>query len=303
MTKTVLILGPSGKIGTHAARAFKRRGWTVRRFNRRTDDMVTAAQGCGVIVNGLNPPNYHNWARLIPAITAQVIAAAKASGATVIIPGNVYHFGKTPGEWSEDTSPNPCSRKGQIRLDMERAYRDSGVPTIVLRAGDFIDPDHNGDIMSLLLLSRLKRGKIVAPGATDILRTYAFLPDWAEAAARLADMRDTLARFEDIPFPGHAFTLDQLRDGLQTLLGRPLAFTRFPWWAMRLAAPVWELARELGEMRYLWDVPHTLSSRRLSALLPGFQPTPLPEVLRAALPADVHPNQPMTAGGNSHLMA
>ena len=44
--------------------------------------------GADVIDNGLNPPNYHNWAKLIPQITADVIAAAKASGATVLLPGN-----------------------------------------------------------------------------------------------------------------------------------------------------------------------------------------------------------------------
>ena len=69
MTQTVLILGASGKIGTHAARAFARKGWEVRRFNRETDDMTEVAQGCDVIVNGLNPPNYHDWAGLIPLIT------------------------------------------------------------------------------------------------------------------------------------------------------------------------------------------------------------------------------------------
>ena len=86
MTQTVLILGGSGKIGTHAAEAFWNAGWTVRQYDRSTDDMTTAAMGADVIVNGLNPANYANWAKNIPAITQQVIAAAKASGATVIIP-------------------------------------------------------------------------------------------------------------------------------------------------------------------------------------------------------------------------
>ncbi|MDQ2090022.1 epimerase [Marimonas arenosa] len=302
MSKTALILGASGKIGTHAARAFAARGWTIRRFNRATDDMTRAAQGCDLIVNGLNPPNYHNWVELIPAITAQVIAAAQASGATVLIPGNVYHFGDTPGEWSETTSPQPCSRKGRIRLDMERSYRASGVQTIVLRAGDFIDPDHQGDIMSLMLLSKIKRGRITAPGPTDRLHTYAYLPDWADAAASLAESRDDLGGFEDIPFPGHAFSLDTLRAELESILNRKLAFSRFPWWLITLASPVWELARELREMRYLWEVPHSLSSRRFDTLLPDFEPTPLREVLAAALPADIHPDQPVTAGAGRNLL-
>ena len=303
MTKTALILGASGKIGTHAARALSAHGWTIRRYDRKSGDMTRAAQGCDLIVNGLNPPNYHNWAELIPAITAQVIAAARASGATVLIPGNVYHFGSTPGEWSEQTPPAPCSKKGRIRLEMERAYRDSGVQTIVLRAGDFIDPDHNGDIMSLMLLTRLKRGRITAPGAIGAIHTYAYLPDWAEAAASLADKRTELARFEDIPFPGHAFTLDTLKSEVEAITGRTLRFSRFPWALIALTAPVWELARELKEMRYLWDTPHTLSPRRLNALLPDFRPTPLREALTAALPADIHPDQTVTARRNGHLMA
>ena len=303
MAKTALILGASGKIGTHAARALETRGWAIRRFDRKTGDMTHAAQGCALIVNGLNPPNYHDWAGIIPAITAQVIAAARASGASVLIPGNVYHFGNRPGEWSEKTPPNPCSRKGQIRLDMEHTYRESGVQTIVLRAGDFIDPDHNGDTMSLVLLRGLKRGRITAPGPTGIEHAYTYLPDWAEAAARLADMRAELGRFEDIPFGDHCFTLETLKAGLERELGRPLSFARFPWWAMRLAGPFWELARELREMRYLWQVPHRLSTQRLRALLPDFEPTPLEEVIRAALPSDIHPDKPVAAGGAGHLMA
>ena len=86
MTKTVLILGASGKIGTHAARAFATNGWTVRRFNRATEDMTQAAMGCDVIVNGMNPPNYHNWAEIIPQITRDVLAAApRREGADLLL--------------------------------------------------------------------------------------------------------------------------------------------------------------------------------------------------------------------------
>lgn len=290
MSKTVLILGASGKIGTHSAQAFDAAGWTIRRFNRAQDNMIDAAQGADVIVNGMNPPNYHDWANLIPALTEQVIAAAKASGATVILPGNVYPFGQQPGPWSETTPHRPCSRKGQIRADMNTAYRQSGVQTVILRAGDFIDPHHQGDMMGVVLLRAIAKGKITAPGPTDRLHAYAYLPDWARAAVALAEKRTTLGQFEDIPFPGHAFTLDQLRAELEQLRGQPLRFTGFPWWALRLSAPVWELARELGEMRYLWQVSHSLSAEKFTTLLPDFGPTPLKDVLRAALPSDIDPD-------------
>src|SRR5690606_35656969 len=145
-----------------------------------------AARGVDVIVNGLNPPKYHDWARQIPAITGQAIAAARASGATVLIPGNVYNIGDAGGEWSEHTPHRPNTRKGRIREEMEQAYRAAGVGTVVLRAGNFIDPRGNGDVMSLLLLRAVGRDKIFTAGDPGALQPYCYVPDWARAAVGLA---------------------------------------------------------------------------------------------------------------------
>ena len=291
MTNTVLILGASGKIGAHAATAFKTAGWLVKIYDRKAGDMTAAANGVDVIVNGLNPPNYHNWAKLIPEITAQVIAAAKASGATVIIPGNVYNFGANPGTWDENTPQIATTRKGRTRIAMENSYRESGGQTIILRAGNFIDPDHNGDVMDLVFLPKIAKGKIVSPGDPDTMQTYCYLPDWAKAAVQLAEKRAELRTFEDVPFPGHAFTANDLRDMLQDIMKRPVKLSSFPWFVMTLTAPFWELARELNEMRYLWNTSHQLSAKKFNRLLPGFRPTPVRDVITVALPANVHPNQ------------
>ena len=299
MQRTVLILGGSGKIGSRAAEAFWDAGWQVRQFDRKTDDMITAAQGADVIVNGLNPPAYHDWERTIPAFTAQVIAAAKAADATVIIPGNIYNFGDQPGTLDENTPHNAHTKKGRVRIAMEHAYQASGVQTLILRAGNFIDPDHNGDIMTLFILKDIAKGKITAGGDPDTLQTYCYLPDWARAAVMLGEQRDQLAGFEDVPFPGHVFTKNELKAELEKALGRPIRINQFPWWIMRITAPVWELARELLEMRYLWDTPHRLGSARFDSLLPDFQPTGLSKVMQAGLPADVHPDKVMGTGGKT----
>lgn len=288
MMGTVLILGGAGKIGRHCAQVFASAGWTVRHYRRGTD-MTRAASGADVIVNGLNPPNYHNWGKLIPAITAQVIAAAKASGATVILPGNVYNFGDEGGIWSETTPQRPVSRKGRIRVEMEAAYRASGVQTIILRAGNFIDPDGQDDIMRLFILRDIAKGKLVGGGAPDVMQAWCYVPDWARAAERLARIRAKLSTFEDIPFPGHGFTISELRTRLEDVLDRPLRIVRFPWWLMTIAGPFWELARELREMRYLWDTPHRLSDAKFSLLLPDFQHTSLDEVVLGSLPPDQRP--------------
>lgn len=284
MTKTALILGSSGKIGQHAKQAFLQAGWDVRAYERGSD-MLAAARGVDVIVNGLNPPKYHDWARQIPTITRQVIEAAKASGATVIIPGNVYNLDDVGGEWSEHTPHRPTTRKGRIREEMEQAYRASGVRTIILRAGNFIDPRGNGDVMSMLLLRAVKQGKVTCAGDANVLQAYCYVPDWARAALALAEKRASLETFEDVPFAGHTFSVEEQRAFASRELNRPLTLSHFPWWAMTLTAPFWELARELSEMRYLWSLPHTLSGEKLARLVPNFRPTSLDEVMRTALRA------------------
>jgi len=302
MTNTVLILGPSGKIGRSAATAFQHAGWKVRLFNRKTGNMTQAAKGVDVIVNGMNPPNYHDWENAIPAITKQVIAAAKTSGATVIIPGNVYNFGARPGTWSENTPQQATTRKGQIRIEMEQAYRAAGVRTIVLRAGNFIEPQSSDDVMSMLILRAIRKDRITHMGSPNVLLAYCYLPDWARAVVELAQKRNQLATFEDIPFPGHAFTTNELRATLATELGRAIKPASFPWWLMKLAAPFWELARELNEMRYLWNTEHELSGEKFARLLPDFSATDLRTVMTAGLPADIHPNQ-RVAGRENALIA
>lgn len=297
MQQTVLILGGSGKIGSHAADAFWNAGWEVRHYDRKSGDMTAAAMGADVIINGLNPPAYHDWERTIPAITAQVTAAAKASGATIIIPGNIYNFGDQPGVLDENTPQIAHTKKGRIRIEMEETYKRAGVQTIVLRAGNFIDPLGNGDIMSTLIMRDIKRGKISAAADPETMQAYAYVPDWGRAALMLAEKRAQLAQFEDVPFPGHAFTTNDLQRCVQAQTTRPVKITPFPWWFMTLVSPFWELARELREMRYLYAMPHQIGSEKFNRLLPDFHPTDLEEVMRSGLPADVDPDKVMHTGG------
>lgn len=301
MKQTVLILGSSGKIGSRAADAFWDAGWTVRRYDRKTGDMVKAAMGADVIVNGLNPPAYHDWERTIPAITDQVIAAAKASGATVILPGNIYNFGDQPGVLDESTPQLPNTKKGRVRVTMEEAYRTAGIQTIVLRAGNFIDPAGNGDIMSMLVMRNIAKGQITAAADPDTLQAYAYVPDWGRAAVQLAEKRSDLAQFEDIPFPGHAFTTTDLHRYLSNHTRRRLKINQFPWWVMSILSPFWELAREMREMRYLYGMSHQIGSAKFDQLLPNFVPTDLETVMQAGLPSDVHPDKVMRTSGISQV--
>jgi len=282
--KTVLIMGASGNFGGQAATAFENAGWQVRRY-KRGSDIVSAAQDVQVVVNALNPPGYKNWVQRIPEIAALGLVAARVSGATLIVPGNVYNFGTAPAPWGPETPQQPKTRKGKIRVQMEQTLRAAtDVRVIVLRVGDFINPGAASTVFDIILTKNIRKGIVTLLGDEAAAHAWAYLPDMARAAVGLAEIRTDLPRFADIPFAGHTLSARDIAVHYGRILGRPITIKRFPWWMMRLLSPVWTLAYELLEMRYLSSHPHWMSDEQLSHYLPDFAVTPVEDMLRASLP-------------------
>ncbi|WP_164660535.1 sugar nucleotide-binding protein [Tropicibacter sp. Alg240-R139] len=301
MTRTVLILGATGRFGRNAAEQFWTAGWTVKTFDRSRDSLNLAAQGADVIVNGWNPA-YPEWAKTVPRLHAQVIEAARLSKATVIVPGNVYVYGAdTPAPWSEATPHQAQNSLGRVRVKMERAYAKSGVRTIILRAGDFIDSQASGNWFDMIMAKKLSMGRFVYPGDPDIDHSWAYLPDLCRAAVQLAEMRHDLPQFCDVPFPGYTASGADMAGHLGAILGRKVVVKRMNWLQIKLMQPVWPLARCLVEMSYLWRTAHSLDGVRFQEVLPAFQETPIEQALASAIPASlfgdqINPNQPVAAG-------
>ncbi len=274
MPSTVLILGPSGRFGHHAKAAFTEAGWTVRGFKRGTDTLSAAAQDVDVIVNAWNP-EYTEWAKLLPDLHRDVAETAARCGATVILPGNVYVFGpETEVPWSE-ASPHAAENPlGKIRCHIEEVYRQVGARTIILRAGDFLDDRASGNWFDRVMIQKLGNGVFTYPGNPEISHAWAYLPDLARAAVRLAEMREELPEFFDVPFPGYTLSGRDIQQHLQTHMNQTIELKKMSWLPIQLLAPVWRMGACILEMRYLWDTPHSLDGRLFSKTLPDFEHTP-----------------------------
>jgi nucleoside-diphosphate-sugar epimerase len=283
MAQKVLILGATGRFGRHAVDAFEKAGWIVQTYDRNSDDLMDAAQGADVIVNAWNP-SYPDWQTLVPGLTAQVIQVASAHGATVIIPGNVYVFGSdTLGCWSATTPHKARNVLGRVRIEMEAAYRRSGVRTIVLRSGDFIDTQASGNWFDMIMTKSLAKGVFTYPGNPEMPHSWAYLPDVCRASVQLAEMRDQLPVFSDIPFPGYTLSGVEMRAALQRVVSLSVRLKQMSWLPIRLAQPFWRMAGSLLEMRYLWNRPHWLDHKLFEGLLPDFNVTVLDDALKSTL--------------------
>ncbi|OAN73703.1 epimerase [Jannaschia sp. EhC01] len=282
MTRTALILGANGRFGRNMAEALARHGWNIRRFDRSKDRLPEAAMGAEVIVNAWNPA-YPDWAAQVPVLTQQVIAAAKASNAAVLIPGNIYVYGEgLPPVLSPDTPHKATHPLGLIRRRMEAAYRDAGVKTIILRSGDYLDTEASGNWFDQIIAAKIGKGRLSYPGPLDHEHAWAFLPDVAEAGAQLLDDLVDLPPFSEFTFEGYTLTGAEMGQALEAALGRPVRVTEMSWLPLYLARPFWKLAKPLIEMRYLWQRPHRVDGKALAARVPGFKATPLHDALRQA---------------------
>ncbi|KWI74589.1 NAD-dependent epimerase/dehydratase family protein [Burkholderia ubonensis] len=310
--RLALVLGATGGIGGEVARQLRDAGWRVRALQRGLTDataqrdglawvrgdaldrdaVMQAARGCAVIVHAVNPPGYRRWSEWVLPMIDNTIAAATAAGATVVLPGTVYNYGADAFPvLHEDAPQHPSTRKGAIRVELERRLQDAaerGVRTIIVRAGDFFGPRAGNNWFSQgLVKPGQPLGAVSLPGRRGVGHQWAYLPDVARAMVELIARRETLAPFARFHLAGHwdadgtemaqAICRVAQRHG-----GRP-ALRRFPWWLVRAASPFVPTLRELLEMRYLWREPVRLDNARLIAVLGREPHTPLDAAVEATL--------------------
>jgi nucleoside-diphosphate-sugar epimerase len=305
-TRTALVLGATGGVGGEVARSLVARGWRVRALARdpsrapelgvawvRGDameraDVEAAARGVALIVHAVNPPGYRDWDTLVLPMIENTIAAARASGARILLPGTIYNYGAGSAQRLTETTPQaPSSRKGAIRVRMEALLREAGdVRVLIVRAGDFFGPRAGNNWFSQGLV---KPGRPVSavtyPGAPGAGHAWAYLPDLADTMVRLAEQEPRLALFDTFHFGGH-WDADGTRmvAAIRRAAGNDaLPVRRLPWWALRLLAPLVARFREMGEMRYLWQQPFALDNAKLLRFLGSETHTPLDEAVGAAL--------------------
>jgi nucleoside-diphosphate-sugar epimerase len=312
--QTALIIGATGGIGAEVAAALVKRGWRVRALNRHpheaarrsawigpvewvegdamvAETIIAAASGADLIVHAANPPGYRNWGGLVLPMLESTIAAAKASGARIVLPGTVYNFGPDAGPvLSESSRQNPKTRKGAIRVAMEQRLQEvsrAGVRVLIVRAGDFFGP-HTGN-SSWFAQGLVKPGKpvraVTYPGPKQVGHAWAYLPDLAETAVRLIEREAELAPFDVFHFGGHWFDPGvTVAETIRRVVDNPhLPIKRLPWWAVYAAAPFVTTFREMIEMRYLWRLPIRLDNAKLVKFLGAEPHTSADEAIRNTL--------------------
>lgn len=291
--RTALVLGATGGVGRETARALARHGWKIRAVARNgrpseaetswewikanamdRTSIIAAARGADTIMHAVNPPGYRNWVALVLPMVENTIAAAKESGARVLLPGTIYNYGPDAFPVLREDSPQRTStRKGKIRIALEeklKAAAREGVRSLIVRLGDFFGPKAGNNWFSQALVKPNRRiTSIVNPGSKGVGHSWAYLPDAGEAFAELMDREAELADFERFHFRGHWD-----KDGTEMIVAigkaagdESISVKSLPWLIFKLASPFSETMRELYATRPLWQTPIQLDNTKLVRFL------------------------------------
>lgn len=312
--KTALVLGATGGVGGAVAERLLARGWRVWALARDTtkaeaawaerdgrlswiagdamnrEDVIAAAKGVQAIVHAVNPPGYQNWERLVLPMMQNTLAAARAAGgARIVLPGTIYNYdpSQTPVV-DADTPQAPRSRKGKIRVRLERMLQDAAptTPSLIVRAGDFFGPDARSSWFAQGMVRPGQPIRRLLNPAIGRGHSWAYLPDLAETIVQLTDAEDRLAPFERVQFEGYCDTTGQgMVQAIRRAIGRDVPVHGFPWWAMQLAAPFGGFPREATEIAPYWRHPMRFDNRRLVELIGQEPRTPLDVAVTTTLEA------------------
>ncbi|WP_394942212.1 NAD-dependent epimerase/dehydratase family protein [Psychromicrobium sp. YIM B11713] len=295
------ILG-AGLIGAELARQLSAAGDQVLIGSRRGTPVAGAT---AVVVNGsdahalteavrgsetlficTNPP-YHTWAEEWPPIGRAAIAAAKATGAKIVLMGNLYAYGVPDGAMTAQTPFNPHDSKGQIRAELWQsllsAQEKGDIRAAEVRASDYFGPGssvnaHLGDRFFGPLLEG-KTTQVV--GDPSLKHSWAYLPDIAETLIAVAREEDALSRAWVTPHSSHDSRL-RIADQVAELSGVQGKVIGIPGWVLRGMGLFNPRMREVAASSYQFTHEFIADSTETEERF-GLRATPFEQALHTTL--------------------
>ncbi|MFD0270081.1 NAD-dependent epimerase/dehydratase family protein [Streptomyces sp. NPDC127106] len=249
--------------------------------------LAEAAKGATALYGCAAPP-YHRWADEWPALASSLCAAAEATGAVLVLLGNLYGYGPVDGPVTERLPLAATGTKGRVRAAVwERArglHEQGRIKAVEVRASDFFGPGvTDGGHLAARVVPALLRGKPVSTlGDPDAPHSWTYLPDVARALVEVAGEERARGRSWHVP-TGPALSVREMVGRLAEQAGTgPVAVRRLPPAVLAAAALFSPLLRELKEVRYQFDRPFVVDSSAYEAEF-AVRATPLDRQIEATV--------------------
>ena len=245
-----------------------------------------ACAGASVVFHAAQPP-YHRWPEEFPALTANIIDAASAAGAKLVMVDNLYMYGPSAGPLVETLPRAATGRKGALRAQMERqlldAHEAGSLRVTIGRLSDYYGPNgHNSTVMALVL-EPAARGKAMRwPGCTTALHTLQYLADAARGLIVLADHDAADGAVWHLP-AAPAITGKDFMALVNRSLPASVKAGSMGTSMMRIGGLFSKAAKETVECMYQWTAPFVADHSRFTSAFGSLAVTPHADAVAATL--------------------
>jgi nucleoside-diphosphate-sugar epimerase len=231
---------------------------------------------------------YFHWGDMI-GHTRRLIKAAEEEEKVVdiVFPGNVLVYGDVgPGVIRENQVHTPRTKKGMIRVNMERCLREANTReecrTTVARFPDLYGPDVHSRCQRRIFPSVLKGANVKWPGDLEADREFIYVDDAATAMLRLANSEVAWGQAWHVPGPGTITAQAFIETAFEEAKNEPLIKTGITA-SMGMGDMFTKDAKEEKELLYLFLRPPILDGGKWLKHFGPHPATPYEEGIRSTV--------------------
>ncbi|TFD19689.1 NAD-dependent epimerase/dehydratase family protein [Cryobacterium sp. TMT4-10] len=241
-----------------------------------------AAAGASTIFLCTNP-RYTDWPSQWPPVIDAAIKAATASGAALVVMGNLYPYGLPDGPMTEHSPETTTETKGVVRREGWRLVREAHergeMKAVEVRASDYFGPDvvgtaHLGDRFFTAILGS-KTARVV--GLPGLVHSWSYLPDIVTTLVAASDHAGDWGRLWHVP--SAAISRSEIADQLNRRYGSRGRVRGYPQLLLRSLGAMNPMMREIWASSYQFLVPYLIDSTETEREL-GVSATPWAQALR-----------------------
>nr|WP_294941582.1 NAD-dependent epimerase/dehydratase family protein [uncultured Mucilaginibacter sp.] len=295
------ILGAGGPVANALTRELENHNQTIRLISRREikpgknttwkkadllklDELREAAKGstiiylCAGIVYDAEV-----WKEQWPVIIKNVIAVAKENNARLIFFDNVYMYGLVNGPMKEDTSYNPISEKGKVRVGVANAIMNEVKAGIlqasIARAPDFYGTDSTNSFFDMMVLAKYAKKEMAQwIGDANKKHCFIYIDDAGKAMYLLGQNPESDNQIWHLP-TAPALTGKQFIEMAAGIYNTKASYFSLKKWMLWVIGRFMKVVAGTVEMYYQYDRDYIFDSGKFEKAF-NFKPTPYTEGIK-----------------------
>lgn len=215
--------------------------------------------------------NVKVWMKLWPPFIKNVIDACIQHNAKLVFFDNVYAIGgDNVKHITEDSPISPCSKKGEIRAEVDRlileAIKMKKLNAIIARSADFFsDVKGNSMLMNLVYDNLIKGKKAQWLCNVKNIHSISYTPDLAKGTAMLGNTPDAYNQIWNLPTDAEKITGEGWINLFANEMNTSNKYQLLPNWLLKVLGLFIPFMKELPEMNYQYDRDYFFDSSKFNS--------------------------------------